>query len=313
MKKDFTLIELLVSKTCQTGVSLSYYLKKENKKIPYYACEASASCPNGALHIFRRKMLHTAEPCFIRSAFTLIELLVVIAIIAILAAMLLPALQQARQRAKTVSCVNTLGQFGRITALYVSNYEDYLPSTINGSEWSWWRLENSPFRKMSDMWNSADSNEPLSGWGRSQQNGVWDLSGKYRCPDVQREEMEAACNSVFPDSSHRTKRCLITYGVNFRYINISSSNKPRKLTTYRRPSWFIYIADGFGTGSIGYNAEPSQASFYETIPPRHNNGANFLFGDGHSSYIKLQAYPSDLNYNNYRWRRFWEPNANNGQ
>ena len=83
-KSPFTLIELLVSKTCQTGVLPLYYLKKENKKMPYYACEASASCPNGALHIFRRKMLHTAEPCFIRSAFTLIELLVVIAIITIL-------------------------------------------------------------------------------------------------------------------------------------------------------------------------------------------------------------------------------------
>ena len=80
----FTLIELLVSKTCQTVVFPLYYLKKENKRMPYYACEASASCPNGALHIFRRKMLHTAEPCFIRSAFTLIELLVVIAIITIL-------------------------------------------------------------------------------------------------------------------------------------------------------------------------------------------------------------------------------------
>ncbi|MBQ8754077.1 MAG: hypothetical protein IJZ19_03535, partial [Lentisphaeria bacterium] len=75
----FTLIELLVGKTCQTGVLPLYYLKKENKKMPYYACEASASCPNGVLHIFRRKMLHTAKPCFIRSAFTLIELLVVTA------------------------------------------------------------------------------------------------------------------------------------------------------------------------------------------------------------------------------------------
>ncbi|MBQ9753392.1 MAG: hypothetical protein IJV93_01430, partial [Lentisphaeria bacterium] len=67
-QKLFTLIELLVSATCKIGVLPLYYLKKENKKMPYYACEASASCPNGALHIFRRKMLHTAEPCFIRSA-----------------------------------------------------------------------------------------------------------------------------------------------------------------------------------------------------------------------------------------------------
>jgi prepilin-type N-terminal cleavage/methylation domain-containing protein/prepilin-type processing-associated H-X9-DG protein len=62
--------------------------------------------------------------------FTLIELLVVIAIIAILAAILFPVFAQARESARTTSCLNNVKQLGLAVLQYIQDYDEQYPWAI---------------------------------------------------------------------------------------------------------------------------------------------------------------------------------------
>ena len=70
--------------------------------------------------------------------FTLIELLVVIAIIAILAGMLLPVLNNAREKARTISCLSNLKQLIFITKNYWEDTKQAFPDQVP-SGWTWVR------------------------------------------------------------------------------------------------------------------------------------------------------------------------------
>ena len=120
----------------QTPQNTAGFAQQQNT--PHHTCKASASCLPQANASCSNAALHTAEPCFIRSAFTLIELLVVIAIIAILAAMLMPALQQAREKGKSANCLSNLKNINLSFQMYISSYRVF-PNTYrlatNSSSW----------------------------------------------------------------------------------------------------------------------------------------------------------------------------------
>jgi prepilin-type N-terminal cleavage/methylation domain-containing protein/prepilin-type processing-associated H-X9-DG protein len=62
--------------------------------------------------------------------FTLIELLVVIAIIAILAAILFPVFAQAREAARTSSCLSNAKQISLAILAYIQDYDELFPTPI---------------------------------------------------------------------------------------------------------------------------------------------------------------------------------------
>jgi prepilin-type N-terminal cleavage/methylation domain-containing protein/prepilin-type processing-associated H-X9-DG protein len=79
-----------------------------------------------------------------RQAFTLIELLVVIAIIAILAAILFPVFAQAREKARTTSCLSNFKQGALGILMYVQDYDETLVPLMNGVDEGWgynWQID----------------------------------------------------------------------------------------------------------------------------------------------------------------------------
>jgi prepilin-type N-terminal cleavage/methylation domain-containing protein len=167
-------------------------------------------------------------------SFTLIELLVVIAIIAILASMLLPALNKAREKAKTVSCISNLKQFGIALSSYIGDNTGTLPPATSVIHSGWANM----------CWVT-----PIKSY-LGATNTTYKLTSHdkvFRCPSDIRKYLSYARDS--------------SYGMPYKILG-------SKIDKYKQPSGLMAFGDYGDTGNISgtlnttFNSYP--ARIYQT-------------------------------------------------
>mgnify|MGYP003752517151 CR=1 FL=1 len=213
--------------------------------------------------------------------FTLIELLVVIAIIAILAAILFPVFAKAREKARQSSCLSNLKQLCTSFRMYVQDYDETWPLnayTLAGG----------------------------AGSG-STSNGTTELWYHTLLPYVKNDQ-------IFVCPSARTYVALPP----------GTGGKPAYSSAagYGWPAWHVgttqytllhmvsdsQILDQVNTLCIAdsagyYRVTGQQDGLYneQKLDPRHNDGVNCGFCDGHAKWLKESelVFPDGNNRSKY--------------
>ncbi len=228
-----------------------------------------------------------------RNGFTLIELLVVIAIIAILAAILFPVFAQAREKARTASCLSNMKQLGLSAVMYKQDFDErpvpawagYARDNFGVTSRNWWAGLLFPYTKNYHI---------------------------YICPSSAQQIVLGFTQAGDPnDSTNRAESGVglnwyVPYGGGMPCTDSGIWQWVSDATVGRPAELIQWLETGFGpvggpnprlyecgvgwspTYQAWLDATKSTNGFYFGMA-RHTGGMNVGFYDGHAKFMKPDA------------------------
>ncbi len=232
-----------------------------------------------------------------RRGFTLIELLVVIAIISILAALIFPVFSRAKEAAKKTTCLSNCREIGLATSLYLSDFEDVYPQTKTASSQPEIDDANGALEEP-DEGSSFDRIYSYLGSGRLQVNGNLSGAKLLSCPS-DADPFGESCAQSNPDAPNVASYLINGYFV-FGLAEATIDHPAMTIVYSERrsrpdgqvPAYCDYLYRPWWNATNQQAPENDMdATIGAIATKRHNDVANYVFGDNHAKAMPFgQTY-----------------------
>ncbi len=227
-----------------------------------------------------------------KRGFTLVEILIVLAILVLLAGLLLPVFARARDSARTTSCASNLRQISQAITLYVQDYNQHYPLAAQPLNCTWVDTIY-PYTKSTAVFScpSAKYGEYVPGCGSSEPipggvtGAIYGFNGSY---DMVNPFLSVE-SATEPDGGTSS-----SYNIERKSLSASK---------YRFPSNTILVVDGSDDSYFFHNIfaviNPGVDPIHSVddlrdggVLPRHKDGINLLYVDGHVKWQNLSSLTS---------------------